>query len=127
MAEWIVAGTTIVLLIAAIIGYFIRETHWKTVQAARDEALDKKIEERDATRNGKIDALKDTVTLEIGTLAKGILRIETILGNGHGLIHDVRFLEKCIDVNAQKADGEFKEIRTRQSAMQHEIDEIKKS
>lgn len=129
MGELIGLAITVLLFLAAVIGWFIRETHWKTklkdTQEAKDTELDKKIDERDAERKATIKALENTVKLELSHVNDGLTRVENILGNGHGLINDVRDLAKAVAVNAACTEGKITDIYTRLSAQQHEIDDLK--
>jgi hypothetical protein len=112
-------------LLSTIIAYFVREARYKAKSKAENEALNRKIDERDAARNTSIESLKQTFTLELSNVNKSLERVENILGNGHGLINDVRELASCVKVNAAATAGEIKDIHTRLSSHQHEIDEIK--
>ncbi len=116
MAEWIGVGISALLLLAAVIAFFVREGSWKTKSRDKDDSL-----------HQEINALRDTFKLELSHTTDGLERVEKILGNGKGLINDVRLLEKCIEVNEQKTAGAIKDIHTRLSAQQHEIDDIKKA
>jgi len=118
MAVWIGVSITVLLFIAAVIGFYTREKQWQTRQEARDKALDKKID-------NKIDGLAATVELKITGIREDMDEVKQILGNGHGLRHDVNAMKTLCAGQTATIHGEIKEIRTRLSAQQHEIDEVK--
>jgi hypothetical protein len=114
MAGYIELAISIILFAAAAIGYFMKEASRRVESEARDEAL-----------KTSISNLTATVELEVGHVRKDVQGIENILGNGHGLIHDVREMKTCCAGAMAEVRGDIKDIHTRLSAQQHEIDEVK--
>jgi hypothetical protein len=109
MAEWIITIIAILGFIISVISFFMREQKKKTEQDARDSAL-----------NSKIDSLKETVELKITPLNTNVNDIKEILGNGHGLRHDIHEMQTY-------CAGEMGSLKVKVAAQQHEIDDLKEA